>query len=302
MLQFRKNIVFLCCCLIFLSKFAHADTIPITDTAINQSSGYKKKIIIFESVCYLLTYSALWQSWYSKYPHSSFHWFNDNAEWMQVDKLSHCNTSYWLTKANIASLQTAGYNQVQSRNIAAGGAFISMASIEFMDGFSREWGASWGDLLANSVGISLAYFQNVTSREALFQLKFSYWPSPYRTMRPEVLGDNSFQGMIKDYNGHRHWLSCNLNQAGLTAMPQWFNLAIGYGARGMTGGRNNALGTIEDNERMRSFYLSPDLYLPHFHPRRKWLKIVCTTLQWIKIPAPALEINRHGLHWWWFTF
>ena len=37
---------------------------------------------------------GLYSLWYKKYPQSKFHFFNDNQEWLQVDKVSHAYGAY----------------------------------------------------------------------------------------------------------------------------------------------------------------------------------------------------------------
>src|ERR1700757_2226381 len=37
---------------------------------------------------------ALSQVWYKDYPRTSFHFFNDNGEWLQMDKCGHATTAY----------------------------------------------------------------------------------------------------------------------------------------------------------------------------------------------------------------
>src|ERR1700741_4392631 len=46
---------------------------------------------------------TLWLNylWYKKFPHSKFHFFNDNAEWLNMDKMGHATTAY-----NIAAIQS----------------------------------------------------------------------------------------------------------------------------------------------------------------------------------------------------
>src|SRR5882724_3329796 len=39
--------------------------------------------------------------WYKKFPHSKFHMFNDNNEWLSMDKMGHATTAY-----NIAAIQS----------------------------------------------------------------------------------------------------------------------------------------------------------------------------------------------------
>ena len=40
--------------------------------------------------------------WYKKFPHSGFHFFNDNAEWLGIDKAGHVFSAY-----NIAVIQNS---------------------------------------------------------------------------------------------------------------------------------------------------------------------------------------------------
>ena len=37
---------------------------------------------------------ALNDLWYKDYPKSSFHWINDNSNWLQMDKVGHATTAY----------------------------------------------------------------------------------------------------------------------------------------------------------------------------------------------------------------
>lgn len=302
MSQSCKIIAFFIVCLIFGIKNVRADSIPPSDSINNKFNNRKIIVPVIELSVLSASSVLLWQAWYKGYNHSSFHWFNDNSEWLQMDKASHCNTSYWLTRSNYSLLRWAGYSNTKARWMSVGGAFTAMASIEFFDGMSSEWGASWGDLLANSTGIGIYTIQNLTHTEDLFQLKFSYWPSQYRTMRPKVLGSNEAEGIIKDYNGQTHWLSVSLNNAGCNFMPRWLNIAIGYGADGMTGGKENYPATIENSLRKRSLYISPDFNWLSLHPKKTWAKILVNTLMIIKIPAPTVEFNSSGACWYWIKF
>src|SRR5438874_2371911 len=40
------------------------------------------------------TMAGLYSAWYSNYPQTRFHFFNDNAEWLQVDKVGHAYSAY----------------------------------------------------------------------------------------------------------------------------------------------------------------------------------------------------------------
>ena len=40
------------------------------------------------------TMIALYSTWYKNYPQSHFHFFNDNNEWLQIDKAGHTWSAY----------------------------------------------------------------------------------------------------------------------------------------------------------------------------------------------------------------
>src|SRR5260221_10917592 len=42
----------------------------------------------------ILISAGLYYLWYRKHPRSGFHFFNDNREWLQIDKIGHMTTAY----------------------------------------------------------------------------------------------------------------------------------------------------------------------------------------------------------------
>src|SRR5579872_7157723 len=57
--------------------------------------------IIVESAIGTLATIGLNYLWYKKFAHGKFHYFNDNNEWLNVDKVGHAATAY-----NIAAIQS----------------------------------------------------------------------------------------------------------------------------------------------------------------------------------------------------
>jgi hypothetical protein len=104
--------------------------------------------------------------------------------------------------------------------------------------------------------------------------------------------------VLKDYNGQTYWLSGNIKSLfGLQKMPAWLNVAVGYGAGGMlTAERDEATpeGRIDTGNRYRQFYLSPDIDWTRIPTRSQTLKTVFKVINFIKIPAPALEYRSNG--------
>ena len=52
--------------------------------------------------------------WYSDYPKSDFHLFNDGTNWMQMDKVGHAYTAYQLCRAEHAAWTWTGLSNKRS--------------------------------------------------------------------------------------------------------------------------------------------------------------------------------------------
>ena len=145
--------------------------------------------------------------WYKNYPHSSFHFFDDNKEWLQMDKFGHCMTAYTISRITAALYQWSGIKPLPA---AAYGTSLGMAfqtNIEVFDGFSSQWGFSFGDMIANTTGASLFLSQASGWGDQRIMLKVSFHPSGYDEYNTGELGTNIWQQMLKDYNGQTYWVS-----------------------------------------------------------------------------------------------
>jgi uncharacterized protein YfiM (DUF2279 family) len=117
---------------------------------------YSKKkvrtVVIANVVGYGAIMYGLSSAWYSGYPKSKFHSFDDNGEWLQIDKIGHALSAYAESNASYEVWRWTGISR--KKRILLGG--LSGAAyqtiIETLDGFSSEWGWSWGDFGANIVG------------------------------------------------------------------------------------------------------------------------------------------------------
>ncbi|MEI9934603.1 MAG: DUF2279 domain-containing protein [Ferruginibacter sp.] len=167
-------------------------------------------VVIGETV--LATATTLWLNylWYKKFPHSRFHFFNDNDEWLNMDKLGHATTAYNIAAIQSDILQWAGVKPLPSAAIGTLTALGFMTMIEIMDGHSEKWGFSKGDMLANLSGCLLYQGQQWMWGEQRFGLKYSYHRTIFPKYYPEELGKTDAQRMLKDYNGQAYWLSVNI--------------------------------------------------------------------------------------------
>jgi VanZ family protein len=99
-----------------------------------------------------VSYIALNQAWYADYPKEDFHFFNDWNEWNQMDKAGHVWTAYQLSRFSTEAWRWTGLKKSTSIWIGSASAVAYQSIIEIQDGFSSQWGFSWGDMVANVAG------------------------------------------------------------------------------------------------------------------------------------------------------
>jgi uncharacterized protein YfiM (DUF2279 family) len=297
-------------------SFAGSKMYDSTPSTINYQPSTKKKRIRLLAAGNIIAYAgsmtALYQIWYKDYPQTNFHFFNDNREWQQVDKVGHAYSAYVASRASMEMWRWAGLKRNQRIWIGGMSGAFYQTVIETLDGFSAEWGWSWGDFAANVFGSGMLVSQELLWDEQRISFKFSttkrnYPAGELRTRANELFGKSFAERMFKDYNAQTLWLSANLKSFFKKSdLPSWLNVAVGYGADGMYAGEVNTwvdkTGIPHDRRditRYRQFYLSPDIDLTRIKTKSKPLKIALFILNSFKIPAPALELNHGKLkgHW-----
>lgn len=260
----------------------------------------KKKMIISSATAIVYSGSLIYlnQVWYKPYHTSSFHVFNDNSEWFLMDKLGHGFTAFHVSSYIGKMYEWAGIKHADI--IASLVAFTYLSNIELMDGYSSGWGFSWGDFIANASGIGIFYFNQSVLHHLLIP-KFSFYPTQYASLNPSLLGKNFSEQILKDYNGQVYWLSVSPFY-GWKKNLEWLCLSFGYGIDGCIGARSNTY--IRNNQyydysyikRQQQFYLSIDIDVSKIKMRKQWLKKLLNNINWIKIPAPALEWKGNNLY------
>ncbi|HRM13800.1 MAG TPA: DUF2279 domain-containing protein, partial [Flavobacterium sp.] len=232
------------------------------------------------------------QAWYADYPKSDFHFINDNSDWLQMDKFGHVFASYHLGRFGAEMLQWSGANKKNQLLYGAGLGFAFLTAVEVFDGYSSQWGASSGDIIANASGTALYVSQELIWKEQRITPKFSFHTTKYAGYRPEVLGSSYTEQILKDYNGQTYWLSVNLHSfAKGSKIPKWLNVALGYGAEGMiTGNKENTTTTYTPNpQRFKQLYLSLDVDLTKIETNSHFLKTIFSVFNSVKIPAPTIK-------------
>jgi hypothetical protein len=297
---------------LFVASLVGAQTDSLNHPPENTRPLNKRRIGFIagtEAALYAGSLIGLNELWYKHYPKSSFHFFNDNKEWLQVDKIGHVTTAYYIGRIGIGFFKWGGMERKKA--IWFGGMLGSVyqTTIEVLDGYSREWGFSAGDFAANTAGSLLVISQELLWDEQRIVLKYGFQQSRYARYRPNLLGATLRENLLKDYNGQTYWLSVNPFSFMKTVhcFPNWLNIAVGYGADGMIGGYSNPLvkdefGNSLTFERYRQFYLSLDIDLTRIKTRSAFLRGLFMAIGFIKIPAPALEFSKYGVKGQWIGF
>lgn len=256
----------------------------------------QKAVFVSEAAFSAISLVGLNQLWYANYPRSNFHFINDNQEWLQMDKAGHVFSAYHIGRLGSEMLQWSGSGTKQQLIYGAGLGFAFLTAVEVLDGFSSEWGASTGDVIANASGTALYVSQELLWKEQRITPKFSFHTTRFAQYRPEVLGSNFSEQILKDYNGQTYWLSANLKSFFKEAkIPKILNIAIGYGADGMLTGKDENSVIISDlnQPKSRQFYLSLDLDLTKIETKSHFLKAFFSVFSVLKIPAPTIEYSAN---------
>ena len=256
-----------------------------------------------EAALYAGSMTGLYYLWYADYNQGDFHFHNDNNNWLQMDKAGHAMSAYYVGTLGYEALRLAGWDEKKSLIYGGPLGLAFLTTVEFFDGLSSGWGFSWGDMAANALGTSLFMGQQALWHEQRIAMKYSYHNTQFPQYRPDLMGSNLQEKMLKDYNGQTIWMSFNVKSLFLnkdSRFPSWINIALGYSGDGMTHSTHNA---TDDFIRTREFLLSPDIDLTRIPVENKFLKTTLKVLNFIKIPMPAVMLNSNGsLTWHWMYF
>jgi hypothetical protein len=276
--------------------------------------------IALGTAIYSATSYGLYQAWYKDYELTKFRTLNDAREWQQMDKVGHLITTYCEARWLYDGARWTGLNKKRSLWLAGTIAMGLQGTLEVMDGFSAEWGFSWYDIAYNTLGMATFVSQQAIWNDQRITIKVSsnrVSPPDYTLnsinseatstlleRNQDLFGTSIPERFLKDYNVVTIWASANINAfAPNSKWPKWLNIAVGYGSENLFGGYSNNWINDEGNEfqlspidfpRYRQYYLSLDIDLQRIPTKRRWLRSLLSIVNFIKIPAPALEYNSLG--------
>ncbi len=289
---------------------------PVADSSTTPQRKKINKVVLLNAAVYGGSMTGLYAAWYKDYPQSNLHTFDDWDEWQQMDKIGHLYSAYTMSRFSMEMWRNTGISR--NKRIWLGG--LSGAAyqtiIEVLDGYSAQWGWSWGDVGGNILGSALFVGQELAWDDQRIQLKTSFHKKKYAdelldNRANQIFGKSLAERCLKDYNAQTYWLSANIHAFfPQSNIPKWISVAVGTGAEGMFGARSNiakdAQGNIvfnrSDISRYRQWYLAPDIDFTKIKTNRKGLKLAFFVLNALKFPTPAIELSNSKVKMRWICF
>jgi len=233
------------------------------------------------------------QGWWAD-NRASFHFEEDLDYGLWVDKIGHFyGTTVWSYSIR-KTLEWANVPERASLWWGSGGALIFQTFLEIEDGFST-WGFDRVDFAFNVMGAAWPIAQYYAPALQSFNLKLSYHPSQLLG----TAGGEGFEGqkhlVFDDYEGQTFWLSVRVHdflpEGAKSVWPDFLCLAVGYGARDITGANPTPV-----------VFIAPDLDMTRIIPANtSFLKTLGEALNFIHMPLPAVQISP-GAIWYGIYF
>lgn len=240
---------------------------------------------------------GLSQVWYDGVDKTKWHTFDDSKNWLQMDKVGHFYTAHKINQLTTDLYRWSGYDRRKSLWIGTGVSMGYQTTLEMFDAYSAEWGFSWSDMAANTLGSASYLTQQLIWDEERIIPKFSYSPSKFASIRPEILGGTFAESLLKDYNGQTYWLSFSPGTFFKNSkFPKWACISLGYSAHEKLVGSESEYVDVQSGityHEQREYILSLDIDFSRIPAKRPWVKTLLKQFNYLKVPFPSL-ILRDG--------
>lgn len=221
---------------------------------------------------------------------SSFHfeWSYDWTYALGSDKFGHFYFPYVVTHVYSQLLEWSGLERWESLWYSASFAWLYQTFVEIRDGFSADWGFSWGDFGANTLGAAYPLLQEKYPYLKNYHFKISFYPS-------KRFREGSHRVIFDDYESTYNWLSINVHNLLPDEIqkyyPPFINLAIGHSVKKLK----------IPSDRHHELFLALDWNLEGL-PGDGWFwNLLKKNLNFYRIPAPAVKIYP-GVVWYGLKF
>lgn len=256
-----------------------------------KTAGIGALVLTVETIGYFRL-KDLWYDWETTKLHG-INFKADFEKYLWMDKYGHFMHAYFATGLFSRSYRWAGMNGDNSLLYGGISGWLWMLQIEIADGFFKDWGFSWGDLIANTIGSGYSILQQVYP-DVLggIQPKISYRESRALRERKYINGAKS---SIDDYEGMTFWLAVNayhyMPEKIQNEYPEWlkpFGLALGHSAKGIgsnpQGGYREIFIGLDYDLRKLSLGNESDI-----------LRFLKYELNILHLPLPAVKISPNGV-------
>ena len=196
---------------------------------------------------------------------------------LNADKYGHATFAYMASTVYGDLMRWCGLDSTSAAWWGFGVAMTYQTYIEVRDGYSRDYGFSWGDIGANTLGAALPVAQHYIPALRAFDLQISFWPS-------DAFRQGAYNAIIDDYTSTTHWLAMNVHDLAPRSvqqyLPPWLGIAIGHSVRNLDGRGGGEHVVV----------LSLDWQLHRIPNLPSWLRDIARVLHLYHLPAPAVQI------------
>ena len=147
--------------------------------------------------------------------------------------------------------------------------FVYTSTLEFLDAYSADWGFSMYDLGSNFIGAGVYLLQEKKFNSQLIRFKWSYSNSGLAEAAPNLLGSNSYESLLKDYNAQTYWASVGFIRIN-SSQERWICASLGYSIDGFIRARTPDI--PGDLNPRSQYYLSLDIDWSKIPTKNKHLK------------------------------
>ncbi len=213
---------------------------------------------------------------------SKFHftWKQDWTYALGEDKFGHFFFPYLVSNIYSQALEWAGFDEEKSLWYSSSFALAYETFVEIRDGFSKQWGFSWGDFTADALGSAYHILQDKIQILKNFNFKMSFYPS-------DRFKQGSNKVIFDDYESTYDWLSINFHNLLPGSIrkfyPAFINLTVGHSVEKLDnmGGGNHRL------------YIGLDWNLEAL-PGNGWFwNLLKRNLNYYHFPSPVIQIYPH---------
>ncbi|MFT5845340.1 MAG: hypothetical protein ACI8QW_001216 [Saprospiraceae bacterium] len=234
------------------------------------------------------SYAILHKVWYEDFEKVNFHFFNDSKEWNGMDKVGHLTTAYSISERSSEFFEKSEWSS-KAPYLGASFGFVYTSTLEFLDAYSADWGFSMYDLGSNFIGAGVYLLQEKKFNSQLVRFKWSYSKSGLAETTPNLLGSNSYESLLKDYNAQTYWASVGFMRIN-SSQERWICASLGYSIDGFIRARTPDIPS--DLNPRSQYYLSLDIDWSKIPIKNKHLKNVLKVFNFVKIPFPALQWDK----------